>query len=243
MKINTNDSVRILTSQGSIDPNIYTVDFVKGSQVGLTNQSTNINTKVHSSRIHEILGEEKMTTETTNPETTTTTTTKTKRKRTPKAPPAQVDFDTLIADGYEPWVKTGISLGKDAKVKDIAVAAACLIDTQGRLDNEDLENSLNQSRSGYEIFNLYNGTRGKKGKRGKFFPFTEKNTIEKKRKALEKAGYTCLGSISPEIVEDEVTVDTPVIDASDPSLEDVLADHSESTLPQENPEELIETSN
>jgi hypothetical protein len=213
MSVNIGNSVQILTSQGSIDPNIYIVNYVKGTQVGLTNQATGIQTKVHSSRIHGTLGEIEMdnivTTETITTDETETPKIKIKRTRTPKTPTALVDFNALVADGYEPWVKGGLSLGSDNKVKDIRVAAACLIDTQGRLDNEGLENGLDQSRSGFEIFNLYNGTRGKKSKRGKFFPFTEKNTIEKKRKSLEKNGYTCLGNISLDEVLEEDDMDIP----------------------------------
>jgi len=247
MTVYPKNSVRILTSQGSVDPNTYVVDFVKGAQVGLTCQSTNIQTKVHSSRVHEILGEETMT-ETT--ETTTTdseTTTKPKRKRTPKAPPVAVDFDALATEGYEPWVKGGLSLGSDEKVKNIAVAAACLIDPLGRLDDIGLENSQAKTRSGYEVFNLYNGTRGKKGKRGKFFPFTEKLTIEKKRKALEKAGYACLGTqISldevleeAEAIEVEVATTVPVAPPLAPLPAIAVAAEVEADVIEAQPEEEL----
>lgn len=202
MTFKNQDSVKILTSQGSIDPNIYTVDFVNGTTVGITNQSTNVQTKVHSSRIHEILGENTMDTTTTTE--TTTTKPKAKRVRKAKAPPVPVDFDALVADGYEPWIKTGLSLGSDAKVADIKVAAVCLIDSQGRHESLTAPDSAHPvGTAGYEIFNIYNGTRGKKGRVGKFFPFTEKNTIEKKRKSLEKNGYSRIGSLAvADVLED-----------------------------------------
>jgi hypothetical protein len=221
MTFKNQDSVKILTSQGSIDPNIYTVDFVNGTTVGITNQSTNVQTKVHSSRIHEVLGENAMDTDNTTTETTTTTKPKAKRVRKAKAPPEPVDFDALVADGYEPWIKGGLSLGSDAKVASIKVAAICLIDPQGRHESLTAPDSAHPvGTAGYEIFNLYNGTRGKKGKIGKFFPFTEKNTIEKKRKSLEKSGYSRIGTISVvDVLEDEAVAEEPIVVTSDELVE------------------------
>ena len=101
----------------------------------------------------------------------------TKPKKTPKAPPAKIDFDEIVNDGFEVWSKGGLSLGDDPKVSAINVAAHCVIDEEGTIDR------------GYEVFNSYNGTRGAKGKGGKRYSFSEKMTVERKRKLLEKKGY------------------------------------------------------
>jgi hypothetical protein len=232
MNFRNKDSVKILTSQGSIDPNIYVVDFVSGTTVGITNQSTNVQTKVHSSRIHEVLGENAMDTDNTTTETTTVKP-KAKRVRKAKTPPAPVDFDALVADGYEPWIKRGLSLGSDAKVASIQVAAVCLIDSQGRHEALTAPDSAHPvGTAGYEIFNLYDGTRGKKGKVGKFFPFTEKNTIEKKRKSLEKGGYSRIGGNLEvtDVIGDTVEFEEPAVITTD-------------ELVETNSDELVETTN
>ena len=190
------EEVRILTSGGDIDPNTYTVQYVKHGLVGLTCKETSITIKVNNQRIHKILKKDNtMNTENTAiiDETITTIDTpefaastdgtpiqpKVKKVKTPKAPPEKIDFDAIVNDGFEVWTKTGLSLGEDPKVSAIQVAAHCVIDPA---DHE------NETR-GYEVFNSYNGTRGAKGKGGKRYDLTEKMTVEKKRKTLEKKGY------------------------------------------------------
>lgn len=187
-RVTGGEQVQILTSGGEVDPNIYVIEHVGRDLVGLTCRETGITIKVNSQRIHKIIKEKNMndtdtatieeTTIDLAPETTTATTEKPKKEKTPKAPPAPIDWDRLVSDGYEVWTKEGLTLGTDPKVSEIQVAAHCVIDPEGT------------ENRGYEVFNSYNGTRGAKGKSGKHYPFTEKNTIEKKRKTLAKKGYT-----------------------------------------------------
>jgi hypothetical protein len=183
------EMVKILTSGGEEDPNTYNVQFVNKGLVGLCCKETGITIKVNNQRIHKIINQEKkMNNENTAtidettieiPEfiaPTGTATTKPKVK-TPKAPPAKIDFDAMVSEGLEVWTKVGLSLGDDPKVSSITVSSHCIIDSE---ETED---------RGYEVFNSYNGTRGAKGKGGKHYSFTDKMTIEKKRKTLGKKGY------------------------------------------------------
>lgn len=189
-KVTGGEEVKILTSGGEIDPNTYNVKYIKHGLVGLTCKETGLTIKVNNKRIFKIINQEKNVMsnentavidetiiETPEFEAPAAETQPVKKVRTPKAPPAQIDFDAMVNDGFEVWTKTGLNLGDDPKVAAIQVAAHCVIDPEG------VENR------GYEVFNSYNGTRGAKSKPGKRYAFTEKNTVEKKRKALEKKGY------------------------------------------------------
>jgi hypothetical protein len=186
--------VQILTSGGEVDPNTYNVKYVKHGLVGLTCKETGITVKVNNQRIHRIIKQQEniMNNESTavidettieTPEFAASTAEtlvqpeKVKKVKTPKAPPAKIDFDSIVENGFEVWTKTGLTLGDDPKVSAIQVAAHCVIDPEGTEDR------------GYEVFNSYNGTRGAKGKGGKRYGFSEKMTVEKKRKTLEKKGY------------------------------------------------------
>ncbi|MHA1839871.1 MAG: hypothetical protein ACTSYO_07970 [Candidatus Ranarchaeia archaeon] len=184
------EEVQILTSGGEIDPNPYKVEFVKGTLVGLTNQETNAQIKIHNSRIDQVIikKEIEMNTDTAviddvvveSPEFTagdTVAETPVKAKREKKSPPQPIDFDQMVEDGLEVWSKFGLTLGDDPKVQGIEVGAHCVIEPENAEDR------------GYTIFNSYNGTRGKKGKQGKHYSFSEKMTAEKKRRQLEKKGY------------------------------------------------------
>lgn len=192
-RVTGGEEVQILTSGGEIDPNTYNVKFIKHGLVGLTCKETGITVKVNNQRIHKVTKEKNMNNDSTAVlnETTIDTPEFTSdgdetqnqpqigkiEEKTSKAPPEKIDFDAMVNDGFEVWTKTGLSLGSDPKVATISVAAHCIIDPE---DTED---------RGYEVFNSYNGTRGAKGKGGKRYFFTEKRTVEKKRKALEKKGY------------------------------------------------------
>lgn len=193
-RVTGGEEVRILTSGGEVDPNIYNVKFVKHGLVGLTCRETGITIKVNNQRIHKIIKEKNMNNDGTavlnettidTPEFTSNenetqeqTQSENTEKKTSKAPPEKIDFDAMVEAGFEVWTKTGLSLGSDPKISAISVAAHCVIDPE----------SADGDR-GYEVFNSYNGTRGAKGKGGKHYLFTEKMTVEKKRKALEKKGY------------------------------------------------------
>ena len=189
VKVFGGEEVQILTSGGELDPNPYKVDFVKGTLVGLINQETSAQIKIHNSRIDQIIHKKEigMSTDTSavvddvvveNPEFTADDTVKTPDKvKREKTPPQPIDFDQMVEDGLEVWNKFGLTLGDDPKVQGIEVGAHCVI------DHEDTTNR------GYIIFNSYNGTRGKKGKQGKRYDFSEKMTAEKKRRQLEKKGY------------------------------------------------------
>lgn len=187
-QLNQGEKVRIRTSGGEIDPNTYRVNFVNRDLVGLTCEETGILIKVNNQRICKILKEKKMSEETTtvmdeteaeveNSENNDVETSE-KTEKTEKTQPKPIDFDQMVRDGFEVWSKGGLHLGDDPKVASIQVAAHCVIDP------EDTPNR------GYEVFNSYNGTRGKKGKGGKRYLFTDKMTLEKKRKTLEKKEYT-----------------------------------------------------
>ena len=200
------EEVKILTSGGEIDPNTYNVQFVKRDLIGLACKETGITIKVNNQRIYKVIKENEMNetennsnvatiesdngtqtmepTEITvepsqdeNTEGETAKEEKPKKAKKTKTPPQPIDFDAMVNDGFEVWTRSGLSLGDDPKVSAIAVAAHCVIDP------EDVE------ERGYEVFNSYNGTRGAKGKGGKRYLFTEKMTIEKKRKTLAKKGY------------------------------------------------------
>ena len=192
-KVTGGERVKILTSGGDIDPNTYNVQYAKKGLVGLTCKETGITIKVNNQRIHKIINQEKMmnnegntavidetvikTNEFDASTEVTSQTAKVKTPKTPRPPPAKINFDAMVEDGFEVWTKTGLSLGDDPKVSSIAVASHCVIDPFGT------------ETRGYEVFNSYNGTRGAKGKGGKRYSFTEKMTIEKKRKTLDKKGY------------------------------------------------------
>ena len=200
LQVHKDDEVQILTSGGVIDPNKYRVNFTKKDVVGLVCDATGCPIKVHNSRIHKILKEEQMSDIATviideTVEGVTLEPAKPTRIRKVKAPPALVNFDTMVNDGFEVWNKFGMNLGKDTKVQGIGVAAHCVI---GTFINDDSENGpkpvdgieIGASFEGYEIFNTYNGTLGKKGKQsGRRFTFTEKMTREKKVKQLQRKEY------------------------------------------------------
>lgn len=190
-RVTGGEEVKILTSCGELDPNTYNVQFVKHGLVGLACNETGITIKVNNQRIHKIIEENTMSTENTAvidetvidaPEfaaSTDETISKPVKTKTPKAPPEQIDFDAIVNDGFEVWTKPGLTLGDDPKVAAISVAAHCVIDPEGT------------ENRGYVVFNSYNGTRGAKGKGGKRYDFVEgKMTVEKKRKTLEKKGYS-----------------------------------------------------
>jgi len=188
-RVTGGEEVKILTSGGDVDPNTYNVKFVKHGLVGLACKETGITIKVNNQRIHKVIEENIMNTETAVIDETTVIETpefaastnreqvKVKKVKTPKAPPAKIDFDAIVNDGFEVWTKVGLTLGDDPKVSAISVAAHCVIDPEGTEDR------------GYVVFNSYNGTRGAKGKGGKRYGFSEKMTVEKKRKTLGKKGY------------------------------------------------------
>lgn len=191
------EEVKIRTSGGEIDPNTYKVEFIKRDLVGLTCKETGILIKVNNQRILKIIKQEEKkmnkiesavidieTGRLTRPEQETSeivveeTIETQESPETPTEESTVLNLDQLVQDGFEVWTKNGLSLGTDPKVSTINVAAHCVIDP------EDTPNR------GYEIFNSYNGSRGKKGKVGKRYAFTDKMTVEKKRLALEKKGYT-----------------------------------------------------
>lgn len=180
------DRVLLTTSEGNEDPLVYKLDSIKRAIAYIECEKTGKLMKVHKSRIRKVLihKEENMsgTTVEETAETSAnivtraleseeiTTTTKPARAKKSQEPPPSVDFGSLTGEGYEIWTKEGLKFD----VGDINVSAHCLIAPD---------------KAAYEVFNTYNGSLGKKGTRGQTYHFSEKNTIEKKRKALEKKGY------------------------------------------------------
>lgn len=179
------DRVLLTTSEGKEDTLIYELDSIKRAIAYIKCEKTGKSMKVHKSRIRKVLEhkEENMTGTVTEEiaETTTSanivtraleseTEAKPARAKKSQEPPPAVDFTTLINEGFEIWTKEGLKFDVD----DIDVRAHCLIAPD---------------KAAYEVFNTYNGSLGKKGTRGQTYHFSEKNTIEKKRKALEKKGY------------------------------------------------------
>jgi hypothetical protein len=179
------ENVQILTSGGKIDPNIYNVEFIKKDLIGLSCKETGIQIKVNNQRIYKVLNQkgnemndiatvDKIATKVVG--TPGFSITPKPKIKSAKSQPIKIDFDSMAENGFEIWTKSGLSLGDDPKVTKINVAAHCIIDPS-------------PEPRGYEVFNSYNGTRGVKGKNGKRYYFSEKMTLEKKRKLLAKKGY------------------------------------------------------
>tara|TARA_R100001244_G_scaffold25113_4_gene25629 strand:- start:82709 stop:83311 length:603 start_codon:yes stop_codon:yes gene_type:complete len=191
---NKEQFVLIYTSNKNHDNLVYQVDNVHRGVYHLRCVETSRVIKAHKSRIRKVLSEEEMMngtgviedTEVVNESTTTdnievkaleeTDETieaikpKAKVKKT-KAQAIPFDFDQFKTDGYEIWVKSDLEFD----IENVKVDAICLI---------------YPDEASYETFNIYNGSLGKKGSRGQNYKFTEKNTIERKRKQLGKKGYT-----------------------------------------------------
>jgi len=178
--------VKILTSDRRPDENIYVVEQIKRSVAFLTCEDTGRQIKVHKTRISEVLmKEEEMSnvTATVDSEVETLEAVKakpkTKRARTSKELPKPLDFDELLDQDMEIWTRTGLNFD----VPGMKVAAHCIIDPNG---------------SSFRTFNTYNGSIGRSGKLPDWKPFTEKNTLEKKRANLEKKGYVLHTDLDPE---------------------------------------------
>lgn len=184
--------VLIYTSNKNHDNLVYQVDSLHRGVYHLKCIDTGKMIKAHKSRIRKVLTEEEamngtgliedaeIATEPTTQsnieekalEATDESSQKTPKAKVKKTKTAAVpfDYDKFLNDGFEIWVKNGLPFDID----DVEVDAVCLISP----DEES-----------YETFNLYNGSLGKKGSRGQTYKFSEKNTIEKKRKQLAKKGY------------------------------------------------------
>ena len=181
------DRVLLTTSEGKEDSLVYELGSIKRAIAFITCESTGKSMKVHKSRIRKVLEHKEETMNGTITEEIAETTTsanivtralesdgetkaKPIRAKKSQEPPPTVDFTTFMDEGFEIWTKEGLKFDVD----DIDVRAHCLITPE---------------KDAYEVFNTYNGSLGKKGTRGQTYHFSEKNTIEKKRKALEKKGY------------------------------------------------------
>jgi hypothetical protein len=180
--------VLILTGEQKKDDLVYKVDSIKRSIAFLICEKTGLPMKVHRSRIRKVLDikEETMSGTTVDESVETDSTRIVTRAlesegetKTPKAKKSQesipVDFNSLRSEGFEIWTKENLNFDVDG----ITVRAHCLI----AKENDEGE------RASYEVFNTYNGSLGKKGTRGQTYHFSEKNTLEKKRKTLDKKGY------------------------------------------------------
>lgn len=180
------DQVLLTTSEGNEDPLVYELQEIKRAIAYINCEKTGKSMKVHKSRIRKVLDhkEETMTGTATEEFADTSTnivtralesedkpaTAKPARAKKSQEPPPMVDFTSLMDEGFEIWTKDGLKFDVD----EIDVRAHCLIATD---------------KITYEVFNTYNGSLGKKGTHGQTYHFSEKNTLEKKRKALGKKGY------------------------------------------------------
>lgn len=192
--------VRIYTSRGQIDPNTYQVTDLDKQTATLLCESTQQTIKVHKSRIKELVNtitkENTMNTKTSNDmdtestatipttemeESTTDSITQEMATTTTKTTSAdtKIDFDQMVRDGYEVWTKGDCEFDQPG----VKVQAHCII---------------SPDKSEFETFNTYNGSRGKnngkpkngQARRKSVYPIGDTAALEKKRKTLEKKGYT-----------------------------------------------------
>ena len=177
------ENVEILTSEGKTDPNIYKVEEIQKQLVVLRCQETGQPHKVHKSRISKVIKENIDMDETVMSTATTTQAeeiaSEVSAALTPTSTDSKIDFDQLVEDGFEVWTKKNLNFDQGG----YEVEAHCVI---------------NPDQTGYETFNTYNGSRGKnnskmkKGEPKKRSVYTIKDdkALEKKRKILERKGYT-----------------------------------------------------
>jgi len=187
---NPGEKVQIFTSNRNPDDLVYEVEDVKRGVYHLRCLKTNRMIKAHRSRIRTILHmennmnatdtvvndvavDEAETGEMTGIiESDIILNTKDKpiKVKTNEAPP-QFDFQEFTNQGNEIWVKENLNFD----IEGVDVKAICMI---------------SEDNASYRTFNIYNGSLGKKGTFGQEYNFTDKMTIDKKRKQLQKKGYS-----------------------------------------------------
>jgi hypothetical protein len=198
--------VKIYTSRGQIDPNTYQVEEFDKQVAVLLCESTQQKIKVHKSRIKEVIANTMSKENTTMNKTgtstdidtileesaastaeaedtseenegTTATAVATPKVTTPTE--TKVDFDQMVRDGFEVWTKADCEFDQPG----VSVRAHCII---------------SPDKKEFETFNTYNGSRGKnnskpkngQARRKSVYAIADTSALEKKRKALEKKGYT-----------------------------------------------------